>query len=170
MLLREDFHVPVGPNGYGYASFVVVQLATRLAAPKWIDRYGLSRVVFILGLVGSVGYLAALGLAVRATTVTGALVWACAAFAFISLGCATMLPAQASAAGAIPGLPSSRALMVVGVASAALSVPGRIGLAFFAQVASLPLALSVMGVSLFIATLLSAALHPDRARAHAIVR
>jgi hypothetical protein len=170
VLLKEDFHVPVGPNGYGYASFVVLQLATRLAAPGWIDKYGLNRVVYVLGWIGSVGYLAALGMATRASDPTTALVYTCIAFAFISIGCAAMPPAQASAAGAIPGLPSSRALMVVGVSSAVLSVPGRIGLAYLAQAVTLPVALSLMGVFLIGATLMSSALHPDRARSHAIVR
>lgn len=170
VLLKEDFAIPVGPNGYGYAAFVVLQLATRLAAPRWIDRYGLNRVVYALGWLGSVGYLVALTLASRAQQPGMALVYSCVAFAFISIGCAAMPPAQASAAGAIPGLPSSRALMVVGVTSAVLSVPGRIGLAYFAQAVSLPIALTVMGLFLLGATLMSSSLHPDRARSHAIAR
>lgn len=170
VLLREDLRVDVGPNGYGYAAFVVVQLATRLLAPQWIDRFGLNTVVRVLGLIGATGYLLFLYLASTADVVSVALTYACLAFAFMSLGVAAMPPAFATAAGSVPGLPSSRALMVVGVASAVLSVGGRIGLAQLAEAVSLPWALSVMGVFLLVATLMSAALHPDRARSHAIVR
>lgn len=170
VLLKEDFSVPVGPNGYGYTVFTVVQLATRLVAPRLVDRHGLSAVVRTLGLMGGLGYLLFLALASVAGSPQSSLVLMCLGYAGIALGVAVMPPAFATAAGAIPGLPSSRALMITGAVTAVFSVFGRIGLAFFAQSTSLPLALGVMGVFLMLAAAMSPVLRPERAKRLAIVR
>jgi MFS family permease len=170
VLLKEDFGVPVGPNGYGYAVFTVVQLVARLTAPRLVDRYGLNSVVRTLGLVGGVGYLLFLWLAVLADTPLSALPLMCASYGFMSLGVAVMPPAFATATGAIPGLPSARALMITGAAAAVLNLFGRIGLAYLAQFASLPIALAVMGGFLIAAAVMSPVLRPERAARLAIVR
>ena len=170
VLMKEDLGIAVGPNGYGYTTFCIVQLVARLAAPRWVDRYGLNTVVRVLGVIGAVGYLAFLTAATLADSPGKALVLMCISYGFISLGAAVMQPGFASAAGAIPGLPSARALMITGAVTAVISVFGRIALAYLAQFTSLPLALGVMGLFLLGAALMSQVLHPHRAAGHAIAR
>jgi hypothetical protein len=57
-----------------------------------------------------------------------------------------MVPAFATAAGGIVGLPSARALMVLGVAGALILWLGRTLLSFLAENYSLPFAITFFGV------------------------
>ena len=172
VLLKENFGMPVGPNGYAFGAFVVAQLIARWYSPRLVDRFGLDRVVRVFGYIGAVGYLVFLGIAVLEAhrsyliTLTSAMLSA----AFMSLGVAVMPPAYATAAGGIPGLPSARALMILGAASAVVSMTTRIATSFLAGATSLPFALSLMGVMLLLSTVMSVHLHPERVHKHAIHR
>ncbi len=172
VLLHEHFNIAIGPNGYGFATFMIVQLVTRLRAPKLIDKHGLDTVVRTFGIIGGTGYL--LGLALATNTHESnpqlTLIFSCVAYAFIGLGVATMPAAFVVAAGRIPGLPSARALMVTGVAISLMNVISRIAFAYISQIISLPLALTVMGLALFAASKLAYVLHPEKAQEHAIQR
>lgn len=172
VLLREDFKIAIGPNGYAFTTFAVVQLVTRYVAPRFIDKRGLDVVIRRWGIIGSLGYIAFLIAAnfSKSGNPTITLILSCCAYGFFSFGLAGMAPAFATASGGIPGLPSARALMVVGMIAAAVGLIGRIGFAYFAQATSLSFALIFMGVIALIAALSSSLLNPKRVKDHAITR
>ena len=172
VLLREDFKIAIGPNGYAFTTFAIVQLITRYVAPRFVDKQGLEVVIRRWGLIGSTGYiifLIAAKLSIGAdTTIT--LILSCLAYGFLSFGLAVMAPAFSTAAGGIPGLPSARALMVVGVIAAVVTFVGRIIFSYFAQATSLSFALIFVGVLSLGAALSSSLLEPKRVKDHAITR
>ena len=172
VLLHESFDIEIGPNGYGYAFFMMVLLVTRLSAPKLIDRYSLPSVIRTEGLIGASGFIIFLQLAnhFHTTDKQLTLVFSVIAFGFVGLGVANMPAGYFSAAGRIPGLPSARGLMVAGLFTSALSLSGRIGLATVSQNVSLVFALTLTGLALILAALLSYLLDPDRSDANAIKR
>ena len=172
VLLKEDFGVAVGPNGYGFAAFMVFQMLGRLFAPAFVDRYTLANVVRWFGLVGAAGFLAFLLLAARtgADNPDLALVYSCIAYACMGAGVSVMAPAWVTAAGAIPGLPSARAIARIGVIVAVSGMCCRILLAQFSQHFSLPVALSLTGAMLAIAAVMSPVLQPHRAHRHAVTK
>lgn len=170
VLLKEDFGIAVGPNGYGFAAFMVFQMLGRFFAPTFVDRYSLSTVVRWFGLTGASGFLGFLWLATRAGAQETALVYICIAYAFMGGGLSVMAPAWVTAAGAIPGLPSARAIARLGMMVAASGMVLRIALANISQTFSLPIALSLTGVMLAIAASMSHILQPHRAQLHAITR
>ena len=172
VLLKEDFGVAVGPNGYGFAAFMVFQMLGRLFAPAFVDRYTLANVVRWFGLVGAAGFLAFLLLAARtgADNPDLALVYSCIAYACMGAGVSVMAPAWVTAAGAIPGLPSARAIARIGVIVAVSGMCCRILLAQFSQHFSLPVALSLTGAMLAVAAAMSPVLQPHRAHRHAVTK
>lgn len=172
VLLKEDFGVAVGPNGYGFSVFMVFQMLGRFFAPTFVDRYSLARVVRWFGLIGAFGFLGFLLLASRtgAANPELALVYSCIAYAFMGAGISVMAPAWITTAGAIPGLPSARAIARLGVIVAVSGMACRIALAQISQHYSLPVALSFTGAMLIIAALMSTVLQPHRAQRHAIRR
>lgn len=172
VLLKEDFGVAVGPNGYGFSVFMIFQMLGRFFAPAFVDRYTLARVVRWFGLIGAAGFLAFLFLASRtgAANPDLALVYSCIGYAFMGAGVSVMAPAWITAAGAIPGLPSARAIARLGVIVAVSGMVCRIALAQISQHYSLPIALSFTGAMLTIAALMSSVLQPHRAQQHAITR
>ena len=172
VVLREDFKIAVGPNGYGFTIFAIVQLITRYVAPRFIDRRGLDVVIRKWGIIGSLGYIFFL---IAAKVSVGShpsvtLFLACCAYGFLSFGLAAMLPAFSTAAGGIPGLPSARALMVTGMIGACVGLVGRIAFSFFAQATSISFALIFIGVLTFAAALTGPLLHPKRVKDYAITR
>lgn len=172
VLLHESFAISIGPNGYGYATFMLVLLVTRLTGPRLIDRFGLKEVVRTQGFIGGIGLIVFLQIANQTHTSnsTLTLIFACLAFGFTGLGVANMPAAFYSAAGRIPGLPSARALMVAGLITSVLSIGGRIGIASVSQNVGLVFALTATGFALLGAAVLSYVLDPARANAHAINR
>ncbi len=172
VLLRESFGIAIGPNGYGYAFFMMVLLVARLTAPKLIDKYSLPKVIRTEGLIGATGFIIFLQLANEFHTTNSqlTLIFAVVAFGFVGLGVANMPAGYYSAAGRIPGLPSARGLMVAGLFTSALSLTGRIGLASVSQNISLVFALTLTGFALLIASVLSYLLDPTRSDANAIKR
>lgn len=173
VLLHQNFAVAVGPNGYGFTSFMVLQLLTRLLATRLIDRNGLQPTVRALGLIGTVGYAGALAsadvLAGRHGG-SGVLIASCIAYAFLGIAVGSMPAAFTTAAGAIPGLPTARALTVTGVVVAVSAMGGRIVLANIAQAVPLPIALGTMGLLVLVAVSMTSVLQPHRAEQHAIRR
>ena len=85
-------------------------------------------------------------------------------------GVSVMAPAWVTAAGAIPGLPSARAIARIGVIVAVSGMCCRILLAQFSQHFSLPVALSLTGAMLAVAAVMSPVLQPHRAHRHAVTK
>lgn len=172
VLMHESYGIAVGPNGYGFATFMLVQLVLRLVLPRLIDRHSLRTVMRAFGLVGAFGYLACLNLANVASDrcVNVALIAVCAAYGFMAVGVAVMPSGFASAAGSVPGIPSARALMVVGVATALLNFGSRTLFAYVAQAVTLPLALQLMGVALIAASLMAGVTDRGRVTANGFTR
>lgn len=172
VLLHEFFAIPIGPNGYAFTAFMLVQLVSRLTSPKLIDKHGLPTVIKRMGYIGATGFLIFLFLAnhFRDSSHTTIVILCCIAYGFMALGVANMPPAFVSAAARIPGLPSARALMITGVTLAILNMIGRVTLGVIAQAFTLPLALSLTGIALIIAATMTKVLDPERAKDHAIRR
>ena len=172
VLLREDFKIAVGPNGYAFTTFAIVQLITRYVAPRFVDKHGLDVIIRWWGIVGSIGYMVFLVAAkISAQSQTSlTLFFSCVAYGFLSFGLAVMAPAFSTAAGGIPGLPSARALMIVGMIAALIGLVGRIAFSYFAQATSISFALIFIGVLALTAALFSPLLHPKRVKDHAITR
>lgn len=172
VLLHQNFHIAIGPNGYGFTAFMLVQLLSRLSATALIDRFGMQRTIRAFGLIGTTGYLACLLGAVLSSsgTTIWTLVLSCAAYAFLGAAVGPMPSAFTSAAGSVPGLPSARALAFQGVVSAVLGMSGRILFANLAQLIALSTALAVMGVLVLVTVSMSGVLLPERAARHRIQR
>lgn len=172
VLLHQEFHIAVGPNGYAYTAFMLVQLATRLYAPGLIDRLGLQVAIRAFGIVGTIGYVTCLlgaGFASDRSQVA-TLVLSCLAYAFLGAAVGPMPSAFTTAAGSIPGLPSARALAVTGLIISVGGMIGRVAFAQVAQVVTLSLALTLMGVLVLITVAMTFVLVPARAEQHAIRR
>ena len=172
VLLREDFGVAIGPNGYAFTAFMVMQMLGRFFSPAVVDRYSLASVVRTTGLIGASGFVIFLFFATRAseTSSTRALVLSCIAYAFLGLGISVMAPAWVTATGSIPGLPSARAIALVGMMVALGSLVGRVTLANVSGAIPLPITLGSMGIALAIAASLTHVLVPERAQRHAITK
>lgn len=168
VLLREDFGIAVGPNGYAFTAFMVMQMLGRYFSPAVVDRYSLAKVVRTSALIGSAGFMVFLFFAARADSASHALVLSCIAYAFLGLGISVMAPAWVTATGSIPGLPSARAIALVGMMVALGSLIGRVTLANVSGLVALPIALGSMGIALAIAASLTHVLVPERAKRHAI--
>lgn len=172
VLLHQDFHIAVGPNGYAFTSFMLMQLLSRLLAARVIDQLGLPQAIRVFGVVGTIGYLTFLLAASQAHTssTTLALAFSCAAYAFLGVAVGPMPSAFTSAAGRIPGLPSARALMITGFMTSSFGLIGRVTLAHVAQAIPLTAALSGMAGLITIAVSMTYVLDPAHATKHAIVR
>ena len=119
-------------------------------------------------LIGAAGFMIFLFFATQAESSTSALVLSCVAYAFLGLGISVMAPAWVTATGSIPGLPSARAIALVGMMVALGSLIGRVTLANVSGLVPLPIALGCMGIALVIAATLTHVLVPERAQRHAI--
>lgn len=172
VLLKQEFHVAVGPNGYGFTAFGVVQLITRLASTRLIDRYGLQRTIRLLGLTGTAGYLLSLWAATTSADVSSAraLIFGCTAYAFLGIAVGAMPSAFTTATGAIPGLPTARALTITGLVLALGGMTCRIAMANLAEVIPLTTVLMGLGILVLISVSMTWVLIPERAAEHAIQR
>ena len=163
VLLHEDLGIAIGPNGYAFVAFSVVHLLTRFFMPRFIDRSGLHKVVRKVAVVGVTGFIAFHLLALNLVGGDKNLVLAssCLAYAFLAFGLGVMVPAFATAAGGIVGLPSARALMVLGVAGALILWLGRTLLSFLAENYSLPFAITFFAVLAYGSVYLAKFLDPS---------
>ena len=162
VLLHEDLGIEIGPNGYAFVSFSIAHVLTRSLMPKFIDRSGLHRVVRVVATIGVTGFIVfhLLALALRNVNTNYVLLSSCVSYAFLAFGLGMMVPAFATAAGGIVGLPSARALMVLGVVGALILWIGRTLLSFLAENYSLPFALTFFGVLAYASVYLSKYLNP----------
>ena len=162
VLLYEDFGIAIGPNGYAFVAFSVVHLVTRFFVPKYIDRHGMVKVLKSLSVIGISGFLAfhfgALFMREQSKILT--LIASCLAYGFLALGLGAMVPAFASAAGGIVGLPSARALMILGTTGALILWIGRSTFSIFADLFSLPIAIGGLALLAFISAYLTKYLDP----------
>lgn len=172
VLLREDFGIAIGPNGYAFTAFMVMQMLGRYFSPNLVDRFSLAVVVRTTGWVGAAGFIIFLTAAtqVSTTNATAALILSCVAYAFLGFGISVMAPAWVTATGSIPGLPSARAIALVGMMVSLGALIGRVTLANVSGLVALPVVLGSMGLALAIAASLSHVLIPERAQRHAIVK
>lgn len=143
ILLKEDLHMAIGVNTLGYSSFLLAQILGRFSAGKLIDKYGIPRVLKVGGIAGGIGYAA--GLLISNALVHHnkylALVVMCISYVLMGFGVAPMPPAYVTVSGAIPGLPTSRALARMGIFSSLGFFLGRGIVSLLAGVVSLPIAL-----------------------------
>lgn len=164
VLLREHFGVAVGPNGYGFAVFTFTMILVRLNAARWIDRFGLERVIRSAAIGGSFAFAALLTVAniVGSSSPMRALLAMCLAYASLAVGVGAMPAAFISAAGAIRGLPSARAIAVTTAVVAIGNMLLRAAFGALAEVVSLPYALYAIPVMVVAAGLMAALLRADR--------
>ncbi len=150
ILLKENLHMGIGVNTLGYTSFLAAQISGRFAAGRFIDKFGIPRVIKFGGIIGGLGY--ATGLIVSHVTVEHhkllAVVVMCISYAVLGVGVAPMPPSYVSISGSIPGLPTSRALARMGVISAFGFFLGRGTVSVLAGWIGLPLALLVPALAL----------------------
>lgn len=125
--LKEDLHIPFGVNTLGYTCFVLAQILGRFSVGRWIDKYGIPRVVRVGGLLGGFGYLVGLIIANAqgAHHRYTALVIMCFAYATLGFGVAPMPPSYVSVAGSIPGIPTARALTRLAIIASTGFLVGR---------------------------------------------
>lgn len=172
VLLREHFDVPVGPNGYGFAVFMFSMILIRLNAARWIDRFGLARVIRTASLVGATGFASMLTIANVFTvgSPTSSLLVMCVGYVFLCIGVGAMPAAFISAAGAIRGLPSARAIALTTSVVAVGNMLLRAGFGALAEVISLQYALYTIPVLVIVAGLMATLLRADKADDYAIDR
>jgi len=121
----------------------LAQIVGRFSVGRWIDLYGIPRVIRIGGLLGGAGYL--IGLIVanieRAHHQYSALAVMCVAYAILGFGVAPMPPSYVSVAGSIPGIPTARALTRLAVIASTGFFIGRFAISSLAGLFGLPTAL-----------------------------
>ena len=172
VLLKEHLDIPVGPNGYAFSVFMVFQTLGRFNAPRFVDRRSLAFVVRTFALIGGTGFLVflAIAVAVHEESQLAALLSSCTAYGFLGLGVSVMPPAWASAVAGIRGLPTVRALALLGTITALMNVAARLLFAQFAELVSLPWALPLTGLVVIAAAFMTFTLHPERLEQHAITK
>ena len=163
VLLHEDLGIAIGPNGYAFVAFSIIHLLTRFSMPRFIDKSGLHKVVRVVATIGISGFIMLQLLAIhfRDGEKSVVLICTCLGYAFLAFGLGVMVPAFASAAGGIRGLPSARALMVLGVSGAVVLWIGRTLLSFLAEEYSLPLAILFFAGLSYVSVHLAKYLDPD---------
>lgn len=172
VLLHEQFGVAVGPNGLGFAVFMFTMIVVRLTAARGIDHFGLERFIRGSALLGGLGFAALLTVANLFTvgSPTSSLIAMCIAYVFLCIGVGAMPAAFISAAGAIRGLPSARAIAfttaLVGLGNMIL----RTGFGVLAQWLSLRYALYAIPVLVITAGFMATLLRPARTDAYVVTR
>lgn len=141
--LKEDLHIPIGVNTLGYTCFVLAQIAGRFTVGRWIDRYGIPRVIRVGGIMGGSGYFIGLVIAnlERAHHQYTALTVMCIAYAILGFGVSPMPPSYVSIAGSIPGIPTARALTRLALIASTGFLVGRFAISSLAGLFGLPIAL-----------------------------
>ena len=141
--LKDDLQIPVGLNTLGYTCFVLAQISGRFTVGKLIDKHGIPKVIKIGGLLGGFGYLAGILFAntLRTSHHYLALIVICIAYFILGIGVSPMPPSYASVAGSIPGVPTARALMRLGLISSVGFLIGRFIISSLAGLFGLPIAL-----------------------------
>ena len=172
VLLHEDFGVAIGRNGLGFTVFMGVMSFVRFFSPRYIDRFGLDRVIRTLAISGAIGFAAMLTVArlVAPQSADGALVAMCVGYVFMAFAVGAMPPAFTTAAGRINGLPSARAIAFTASVVSIVNIALRLAFAQIADAVGLPYALYLASALVITTGLMASMLHPAKAEAHAIQR
>ena len=142
LLLTESRGVSASLSGVGYAVFSVAMAVMRLTGDRLVTR--LSEKTVVVG--GAV--LAATGILIAANA--GSLSLTLAGFVLLGIGSANIVPVFFSEAGRLKGVSSTVAIPAVSTLGYAGQLAGPALIGFAAHQYSLPLAISFIGVLLFI--------------------
>ncbi len=153
VVLNEVQHMSPTHAGAGFATFSLVMTAARLAGDAAIARVGRRRAIVLGALVAGGGFLLA--------TLTASWEAALAGYALVGAGCANIVPALFSLAGAQRTMPESQAIPAITTLGygGVLAGPALIGLA--AEASSLSVAF--MGVAAVVACMAPATIWLRRA-------
>ena len=164
ILLHEDFHISLGANTLGYTSFILIQTIGRFTVGRLIDKHSIQSVMRFFAALGGVGYFSGLLIAnaLHERNSHSALVVMCLTYAILGLGLAPMAPSFASIAGAIPGIPTARAVARMQMISAFGFFFGRGMVSLFTKFVGLPVALLFPALALVLAGQISFRLHPEK--------
>jgi MFS family permease len=164
ILLHEDFHVALGINTYGYTSFILIQTIGRFTVGRLIDKHSIQAIMRLFATIGGVGYFSGLIIAnsLHSSSPHAALLAMCIAYAILGLGLAPMAPSFASIAGAIPGIPTARAVARMQMISAFGFFFGRGLVSLLTKFIGLPQALLMPALALIVAGHVAFRLHPER--------
>ncbi|MEN9687175.1 MAG: hypothetical protein RL381_187 [Actinomycetota bacterium] len=164
ILLREDFNVPLGPNTYGYTTFILMQTLGRFAIGNFIDRHTVQKVMRICALFSGVSYVVGLLIAksVAQDSSHSALVVMCITYAILGIGLAPMAPSFNSIAGEIPGIPTARAVARLQMISALGFFIGRGIVSLLTKFLGLPSALLFAALCLIAVGFIISKMHPEK--------
>ena len=144
ILLRDDMGYGVGVNASAFATFSLAMITARFLGDRALDYFGPRKTVLYGGYSGGFGL--GLGIAVGVPLSDShpllALIVVNIGFACAGLGIGPMFPAYILAASQIPGIASSVAIARVGVIGLAGYFIGPSVTGAFAQLTSLPIAMT----------------------------
>ena len=144
ILLRDDMGYGVGVNASAFATFSLAMITARFLGDRALDYFGPRKTVLYGGYLGGFGL--GLGIAVGVPLSDShpllALIVVNIGFACAGLGIGPMFPAYILAASQIPGIASSVAIARVGVIGLAGYFIGPSVTGAFAQLTSLPIAMT----------------------------
>ncbi|MDP1851474.1 MAG: MFS transporter [Candidatus Planktophila sp.] len=144
ILLRDDMGYEVGVNASAFATFSLAMITARFMGDRALDRFGPRKTVLYGGYLGGfgLGLGIAIGVPLSHSHPLLALIIVNIGFACAGLGIGPMFPAYILAASQIPGIASSVAIARVGVIGLAGYFIGPSVTGAFAQLTSLPIAMT----------------------------
>lgn len=144
ILLRDDMGYEVGVNASAFATFSLAMITARFLGDRALDRFGPRKTVLYGGYLGGfgLGLGIAIGVPLSDSHPLLALIIVNIGFACAGLGIGPMFPAYILAASQIPGIASSVAIARVGVIGLAGYFIGPSVTGAFAQLTSLPVAMT----------------------------
>ena len=144
ILLRDDMGYEVGVNASAFATFSLAMITARFMGDRALDRFGPRKTVLYGGYLGGfgLGLGIAIGVPLSDSHPLLALIVVNIGFACAGLGIGPMFPAYILAASQIPGIASSVAIARVGVIGLAGYFIGPSVTGAFAQLTSLPIAMT----------------------------
>ena len=144
ILLRDDMGYEVGVNASAFATFSLAMITARFMGDRVLDRFGPRKTVLYGGYLGGfgLGLGIAIGVPLSHSHPLLALIVVNMGFACAGLGIGPMFPAYILAASQIPGIASSVAIARVGVIGLAGYFIGPSVTGAFAQLTSLPIAMT----------------------------
>lgn len=153
ILLRDDMDYDIGVNASAFAVFSLGMIVARFMGDRALDYFGPRRTVLYGGYLGGVGLGTgiAIGVPLSHSHPLVALIVVNIGFACAGLGIGPMFPAYILAASQVPGIASSVAIARVGVIGLAGYFIGPSVTGAFAQITSLPLAMTYPVLMLLLA-------------------
>ena len=144
ILLRDDMGYEVGVNASAFATFSLAMITARFMGDRALDRFGPRKTVLYGGYLGGfgLGLGITIGVPLSDSHPLLALIVVNIGFACAGLGIGPMFPAYILAASQIPGIASSVAIARVGVIGLAGYFIGPSVTGAFAQLTSLPIAMT----------------------------